>query len=692
MRKNPKPEILAPVGGEESLAAAVLCGADAVYLGVGQLNARRAAQNFDGEVLAKAVAYCHARGVKVYLTLNTMVLERERPLLAETLERACALGVDAIIAADLSAAALARAACPTLPLFASTQTAVTGPRGAALLRDLGFSRVVLARELTLPEIRAVTKSCGIETEVFVHGAHCMSISGQCYLSSVIGGRSGNRGLCAQPCRLPFGCGGQSHALSLKDLSLIDRLGDLAQAGVASLKIEGRMKRPEYVAGAVTACKKALDGQSFNPDELAALFSRAGFTAGYLDGKRDGAMFGTRRKEDVAGASPALLGRYAALYQKERGSVRVDFHLTLSPGQPAALTATDREGNTARALGEVPAPARTLPLDPQRAAAALSKTGGTLFCMGELACEIAPGLNLPGAALNALRRQVLEQLTRLRERPRPIPFSRAAADRLLNPSARGPAPARPRLRLRLSLAGQLSGLPPDCAADVSLPLDQLEKPEGAVLARYQGLLICELPRYEFGGEKDLPARLAAIRKAGVNRALAGSLGAIRLAEEAGMAICGDFSLNIANTLALEEYRALGLLDATLSFEPALTLLKKLGGGLPRGVLAYGHLPLMHLRNCPARAFGGCKGEENCARPLRDRMGKDFFLRCTGGEAALHNHLPLWIGDRQDELTGFDFYTLYFTKETPEQVAEVIRAFELGESREEATRGLYYRGVK
>jgi len=684
-------EILAPAGSDESLTAAVRTGADAVYLGGGELNARRSAKNFDDAGLARAVSYCHAREVKVYLTLNTMVLERELSQALCVLEEACALGVDAVIVADPGLASLARRVCPGLPLFASTQMAVTGPRGALALQELGFSRVVLAREMSLDEIRAVAQSCSIELEVFVHGALCMSVSGQCYLSSLIGGRSGNRGLCAQPCRLPFAFESQSHALSLKDLSLIDRMAELADAGVTSLKIEGRMKRPEYVAGAVTACRNALAGQAYDLDELAALFSRDGFTQGYLDGKRGAKMFGIRRKEDVTGASPALLAKYGALYQKERGAVPVDFHLTLSHGQPAELTAADMDGNTVRVTGDIPAPAITSPTGPDKAAAALSKAGGTFFIPGKITCDLSPGLILPASGLNALRRESLAQLSAIRHRLSPLPFKREDATRSLDFPARPLTGHPPEIRVRLASAEQLSGLDAGSIHFISMPVDQIEKLSEDMLSRYKSALAAELPKYEFGGNANLSARLEALRDAGVTRALAGSLAAIKLATETRFTAHGDFSLNIANTPALVACREHGLADSLLSFELALTSAKKLGDTLPRGVIGYGHLPLMHLRNCPAKAFGGCSG---CGFPsLRDRKGSDFFLACTNGEAAMYNHIPLWIGDKAMDFTGLDFLTLYFTRESSGQIAEVIARFREGRPTVGPfTRGLYYRGVK
>ena len=303
-----KPEILAPAGSFDSLTAAVRCGADAVYLGGRELNARRNAANFSDEELAQAVEYCHARGVKVYITLNTLVRDDEMETAMNAVRCACDVKADALILQDIGLTSLIRRAAPDMPLHASTQTSVQTLDGIKMLADMGFCRAVLPRELSKKEIEKIAAQSPIELEMFVHGALCMCLSGQCQLSAVLGSRSGNRGLCAQPCRLPFAAdGGTGHDLSLKDMSLIEYLPELAQMGVLSFKIEGRMKRPEYVAAAVTACKKSLAGESAAEYEhtLGAIFSRSGFTSGYYNGALGRDMFGVRRKEDVTAAKDVL---------------------------------------------------------------------------------------------------------------------------------------------------------------------------------------------------------------------------------------------------------------------------------------------------------------------------------------------------------------------------------------------------
>lgn len=333
-------EILAPAGSVESLTAAVRCGANAVYLGTKNFNARRNADNFDGSALKSAVEYCHQRNVKVYLTANTLVADDEMSSAYNTIKTALEYGVDAFIVQDLGVAKMIRQCFPSARLHASTQCSVNTPDGVNALKELGFKRIVVPREMSLEEIKEIREKTDVELEMFVHGALCMCVSGQCYMSAMLGGRSGNRGLCAQPCRLSFSADNSgSFDLSLKDLSLIDKIKEIESAGIISLKIEGRMKRPEYVAAAVTACKNAVCGNYSARDEkiLKSVFSRSGFTDGYFTGKRQN-MFGTRQKEDVVSAKD-VLKELSHLYDNENPLVPIDLKFECREDLPAKLTAS-----------------------------------------------------------------------------------------------------------------------------------------------------------------------------------------------------------------------------------------------------------------------------------------------------------------------------------------------------------------
>lgn len=396
--------MLAPVGGEEQLKAAVRCGANAVYFGLQNFNARRNADNFNSDNLEQTIKYCHDREVKVYITVNTLIQDKELSEMKKAVDKAIAAKADGLIVQDLAVFNYAKG---KIPLAASTQMAIHNIAGAKLAKEMGFSRVVLARELSLEEIKNICDNVDIDVECFVHGAHCMSVSGNCYLSSMIGGRSGNRGLCAQPCRLDWACNDRDHCLSLKDLSYVKHIQNLVQAGVASFKIEGRMKRPEYVAASVTAVKNALENKPFDMEVLRAVFSRQGFTDGYLQGKRDKDMFGYRTKDDVVAATDVLKD-LAKLYENETYFRDVDMKFVLKDGQPAILFASS--GNRkAKVTGAVPEKAIKVSLDEAHVRKSLEKTGGTVYKLNNLICEIEDGLMLSASELNKMRRDALDAL-------------------------------------------------------------------------------------------------------------------------------------------------------------------------------------------------------------------------------------------------------------------------------------------
>ena len=331
-----RPEILAPAGSMESLTAAVRCGADGVYIGGKRFSARAAADNFSDEELYTAAEYCHLHGVKLYRAMNTVIFDSEAQAFADAVRVSADAGMDGLIIQDIGAAYIARTVCPDMPLHASTQMTIETPLAAVFAADLGFCRTVPARESSLETIRDICAT-GIETEVFVHGAQCMCLSGQCYMSALIGSRSANRGRCAQACRLPFTTGNDKdeHALSLKDMSLLYHTDELIGAGAASFKIEGRMKRPEYVAAAVTAFRHAVDGSGDLKKDmqmLASVFSRSGFTDGYLTGEVLPDMFGFRRYEDVK-AAESVLPSLRELYKSERKCASIYFTFTAAEGKP-----------------------------------------------------------------------------------------------------------------------------------------------------------------------------------------------------------------------------------------------------------------------------------------------------------------------------------------------------------------------
>ncbi len=666
------PELLAPVGSPEALFAAVRCGADAVYLGAGRFHARQHAAPFDEAALKDTVSYCHERGVAVHMTLNTLVREDEFEDALADAHRACDLGVDALIVQDCGLAAAIRAACPALPLHASTQLSCHTPAGVRQLADEGFSRVVLAREMTREEIAACCGT-GVEIETFVHGALCMSVSGQCFLSALLGGRSGNRGQCAQPCRLPFAVGkapsdGDRH-LSLKDLSLFDRVAELAACGVASLKIEGRMKRPEYVAAAVAVCRAALDGRPVDEQllcDLRAVFSRSGFTDGYYTGKRTVDMFGSRTKEDVL-AAPAANKRLQHLYHKEVSRVPVTATLTIENDNPVTLCVSDGE-HVAHVTGEAPRESGEHQTPVERFEAALRQCGGTPFVMQEVTVERAAGADMPLSAVKALRRDAVEALLAARRTTPPREWRSVTPERL-PPYAH--TANKTAVVVRLPSAARFSAALCESATLVTVPL--LTEPAALASLVSQMPTAVEVPRGMFGGEARVREALAAAKRVGVKAAVIHNVGALPLCREAGLAVIGGYGLHTTNEQTLQVHARDGLCAATLSFDPAVRQ-PHLGENapLPVGRLVYGRLPLMLLRNCPAAARRGCR---DCRqdRVLIDRKGMAFPLMCENGCADVLNAVPLFLADRPEEWRRDAFVTLYMTTESVEEVARITALY-------------------
>lgn len=684
------PEVLAPAGNPAALEAAVLCGADAVYLGAGAFNARRGAENFTLEQLADTVRRCHVRGVRVYLTLNIVVREDEIPQFLADAGAACAAGVDAVIVQDVGAAALLRRCAPSLRLHGSTQMAVHNAEGAKMLEGMGFSRVVLARECSKEEIGRIIRATSLEVEAFVHGALCMSVSGQCYMSAVLGQRSGNRGLCAQPCRLPFKAGGSEHALSLKDMSVIERADELRELGVSALKIEGRMKRPEYAAAAVAACRAALAGEPVDLETLQLVFSRSGFTDGYFDGRLGAEMFGIRQKEDVIAAA-GVLGKLETLYTDPRRQVQkveTDFHFVIKAGEPSRLTVTDGDGNFSEAAGEIPQAAVNRPTDAERAAASLSKTGGTPYHVRSVSCDIGEGLMLPASAINALRREALGRLDDLRGRTRAVPFDRTRAG---TPRGHAPAP-EPALRVRAYNASQLSPEMLAAAGLVTLPVPELVKLCEAGAPAQADKLCAGVPRILFSGQQALREQLAFLRERGIRHAAVGNPGAVKLAAEAGFTLHGEPFLNAMNSYSAETLAGWGLGDLLLSFEATLDMAKKIRSPIPLGLTAYGRLPLMTVRNCPVKSFVGCARCKKGGNFLTDRRGETLYTSCAYGCSEILNPVPLFMGDRLAELRGLDFVELRFSTESPRESAELFETYRSGgEFHGKFTRGLLYKTV-
>ena len=690
-------ELLAPAGSMEALRAAVQNGADAVYLGCGTFNARQGAKNFTLQTLQEAVKYCHVRGVQVHLTLNTLVSDRELEEAMNLIRHAAAAGVDAFIVQDLGIVELCKRIAPGVAIHGSTQMTIHSLPGVLLCAAWGMSRVVLSRELSREEIRYICANSPIEIEVFGHGALCMCYSGQCYLSAAIGGRSGNRGRCAQPCRLAYGFGRseQRYPLSLKDNCLVHYLKDLEEMGVTSLKLEGRMKKPEYVATVTGVYRKAMDeGNVTRPmvQQLLTAFNRQGFTDGYYTGRIGPEMFGIR--EDTTDDPKWIQAARETYEAVENGLVDVRFFAMITP-EGSQLAVEDPQGNVCRAAGPVPEMARTVALTRDALAARLAKTGGTPFRCVDVQARIEPGLTLSAAAINAMRRDVLNELEALRARRDPVQFGRPR--RLPVVFGRREAPVMTaQVTTREQISGRLLKMKPEV---LYVPLHLiLEDPEFFRRLTRDQRVAAVLPRIVHDNEMDkLRDNLKTVRALGVREALVGNLGLLIPVRECGMGIRGDFGLNLFNSRATDIVKELEFLSATVSFESTLPQIRDLSKPLDMEMIAYGRMPLMITENCIIKnRTGKCSCTQGINR-LMDRTGAEFPIIKDGAScrSVLLNGKKLNMLDRRDDLNRLGLWglRLYFTTENRQEVDWVLRDYTEAAPFDPGacTRGLYLRGL-
>lgn len=691
-------ELLAPAGSMESLRAAVQNGANAVYLGCGIYNARQGAKNFTPQALTEAVKYCHVRDVAVHLTLNTLVSDKETQELVQLIRHAAQSGVDAFIVQDLGVVRLCRQIAPHIPIHGSTQMTIHSLPGVLLCAAWGLSRVVLSRELSREEIRYICQNSPIEIEVFGHGALCMCYSGQCYLSAAIGGRSGNRGRCAQPCRQSYGYGRwqNQYPLSLKDSCLVRELKELEQMGVASLKLEGRMKRPEYVAAVTGIYRKALDTHMVTREmekTLLDAFNRQGFTQGYYDGILGGEMFGVR--EDTR-ENAAFFKELRQTYETgETPLVPIRFQAVVRPGL-TQLTVIDPQNRVCTAQGPAPETARVAELTKEVLIARLTKTGGTPYRCVEAAVEIEPGLSLSASAINGLRRDVLNQLTALRAR-RDVP-ALGRPERIPNYRTPQEPPAyNIQVTTKEQITGRLLKMQPNL---LYVPLHLLTEDAAFTRDLVKKVRVCPvLPRVVHDGElARLKDQLRSLRALGIREALVGNLGLLLPVRECGMHPRGDFGLNIYNSAALQSVREMELRSQCLSFEMTLPQIRDAKKGLPCEILAYGRLPLMITENCLIRGrTGQCTCHLGSAK-LVDKTGSEFPVIRDGNtcRSVLLNGKKLYWLDRQEDLARLGLWAvrLYFTTENPQEVDRVLSACRSGEAMDPGacTRGLYLRGLQ
>jgi putative protease len=453
-----------------------------------------------------------------------------------------------------------------------------------------------------------------------------------------------------------------------------------------------MKRPEYVAAAVTACRSAIDGTPAPDglhDALRAVFSRSGFTQGFFDGKRDRNMFGTRQKEDVEAASPAVLAQLHNLYRAERPRVAVKMRFTAFAGKPCTLTVRDGT-HSVTVAGEIPQPARSAPMTALRIAQQLSKLGGTplyVAAPSDIDCRIGDGLALPASALNKLRRAACDLLMARREEAVPIPFDRTLAPKPL-PAAE--VPSVPTLRLHFYDPNEIPDTLPDNTELVYVPAHTPRGLRDALQDRGLPLGLW-LPRGTFGTEKSLRALLNDAAEDGIRDVWCGTLNTLAIAADLGLTAHGGFSLNAMNRRSFETLQELGAADTEVSVELTLPHMAKIRPSIPFGAVVYGRLPLMLTRCCPLRNGRDCA---HCDKhgALTDRKGVSFPVRCAGGCSEILNSVPLCWTDRLREFPPMHFRSMRFTVENSVEIAEILRRTALGKRPESPlTRGLYEKGV-
>jgi len=663
------PELLAPAGSIRALEAAVCAGADAVYFGAKNFNARASAENFSDEEITQAIKQLKIFGVKSNITMNTQLYEGELYLALRDAERVLNAGADAIITADLGLASLIKKYFPEAELHASTQTCGENSENAKILKKLGFSRMVAAREISLESLKILTENSPIETEIFVHGALCVSHSGSCLMSSVIGGRSGNRGECAQPCRLPYKCKGCEYPLSLRDLSLAGHITDILPLGVASLKVEGRLKSPEYVAGVVSVYRNLLDeGRNAKKEELeylASLFSRSGFTAGYFENNISRSMLGVRTQADKNETKSA-----ENIKLKPR-KLKLDIYAVLEEEKPLLLRGKAYRGEEtfeAEVTGEAVQAAQNAPLTATRVCENLSKLGTSIFEAGKIEADVRGNVMVPISAINSARRALCENLT----------AALAHKEKEIHPIYN-------KEKFEINRSGKKSAYFVYAASvtekalayfdEIFLPMDEYLK---SGLAERENVHIAFQP---VAFDAEIPAVREKARRCaemGAKKALVTNLWQAEIAGENGFALCGDLRLNIWNEYSASVYEKLGFESVVFSPEVPLKKAVHIGAGIARGAVVYGKIPVMTLEKCIIRDMNGSTlAREKCKicdakkfTYLRDRTDTVFpVAREAGHRNVIFNSVPIYMLDKDTQ--GL-FRHFVFTDEKKNEVDAVIEA--------------------
>ena len=694
-------EILSPAGSPEGVIAAVQNGADAIYLDVGGSGARAEAENFTPDEFGRALEYCRIRGVKTYLTLDTLAYDRELPIIAERAKEACRLGIDAIIVQDMGVMMAVRRAVPEVPIHAGARMGAHSIEGVMMLAAMGLKRAAVAHELSRKKIAYICRHSPIEIEVFVHGSQCMCYSGQCYMSAIVNYRSDNRKSCTEPCRLSYNAVGHSvkHPLSLKDNCLALYLEDLYLLGVTSVKIEGLTKRPEYTAIVTGVYSKAARrGKPPTYDELRTLqetFSRVGFTDGYYADRQNSNMLGISEKSDKDDSVIYTTARKNYL-NGEFQRVPVWFVGTVNKGKKVKLAAIDDKKNTAVVYGAVPEPAFHKELTITALQTQLHKTGGTPFLCAGVKGSVEPGLSLPVSAWGDMMRKLLVEILEQRR------LLKGRKEGEFTPNDYVPGHNEPP-KLTVSvmrieqLSKEMAGLSPYI---VYIPVMEIYEETPALrdlLDNRKINVVAALPRVIHDNERnkvsDMLGRALAL---GITEALVGNIGHIQFARSHGMDVRGDYGLNVFNSETLLALRNLGLKSVALSFELLLAEIRAMSKPIDTELIIYGRLPLMISETCIAKnSAGACTCDSFSG--LEDGQGALFpIVPEFGCRNTLLNSKKLFMADKRRSTASLGLWAerLMFTTENAIECVLVMKRY-MGLSSftpSGYTRGLYYKGVE
>ena len=653
------PELLAPAGSLDALRAAIEGGADAIYIGGSSFNARINAKNFTKEELREGARLAHAYGAKLYVTLNTLIYDIEKSGVLGAAEEAYLGGADALIVADIGAARLIRERIP-IELHASTQFSGHNADAAQFLAENGFSRMVCAREMSERELRSFVSQSPIEAEVFVHGALCVCHSGQCLFSSIVGGRSGNRGECAQPCRLPYRTanGKTDYPLSLKDLSLARHIPKLIDMEVASLKIEGRMKSPEYVRDVTRIWRRLLDEGRGASDkdmhELSQIFSRGGFTDGYFTERIDKKMLGVRSEGDKERTRE--LEAFTGITKK----IEIDISASIKKGERMSLTEKTRNVTV---FGDIPMDAITAPIDAETVKRSLAKWGNTPYAPQRVIVELDGGLMVPISALNALRRALCEELSK------DIADTRSVSDikkeAIQNYEKKVPGHTKSAVFYRAD----------SIPSEAKEYFDIIYLPLHAYNGQTNGVM---LPAVIYDSERERIEKMLQRAKAmGAEHVLVGNYGHLALAKNSGAQIHGDLRLNVTNGASSAVCAENGFEDVILSPELTLPQMRDIKG---RSLaVVYGRLPLMVTEKCVGKEIADCDICKRGKAELVDRKGARFPVFNDGYHRSLiFNSVPIYMADkmRDIESKGIIMHHYIFTTETQNEVRAIINAYKKG----------------